>query len=83
MRFVKNRPDSSGCPHTILIVVLVYGALSSVGRPDRRSSHWQFISLALFLPGGMLWGVLPHRVFLIDGDNARLKVYAAEKCSSA
>ena len=30
-------------PHTILIIVLVYAALSSVVRPDTRSSHWQFI----------------------------------------
>ena len=33
-----------------------------VGGPDTRTRHWQFIPFDPFLPGGMLWGVLPHAV---------------------
>jgi hypothetical protein len=42
----------------------IYVALSLVGGPDTRTRHWQFIPFDPFLPGGMLWVVLPHKVFL-------------------
>jgi hypothetical protein len=42
--------------------------LSLVGGPDTRYATYQFIPFNPFLPGGMLWGVLPHKVFLPGRD---------------
>jgi len=39
----------------------IYPARSIVGGPDTRTRHWQFIPFDPFLPGGMLWVVLPHQ----------------------
>jgi hypothetical protein len=44
----------------------IYFALSFVGRPDTRSSRWQFPPFDPSLPGGMLLVVLPHEGIMRD-----------------
>jgi hypothetical protein len=57
-------------PHTLDTAYQIYAALSYLGGPDTRTCPWQFIPFDPFLPDGMLFRVLPHR--LIARERCRL-----------